>query len=98
VIDRKALTTAVVAVLSLAEGGTEAEETRDFCSKQCEWTPSDSVSDQCTRQIETDTVLFGGSCIFSDTVQFSGFRPCASLTAYNRFASSLAKKTTPHTS
>jgi len=47
---------------------------------------------QCTRQIETDTVQFGGSCILSDTVHSSGFRPCASLAAYNSFASFLAKK------
>jgi len=53
---------------------------------------------QYTRQIETDTVQFGGSCILSDTVQSSGFQPCASLAAYNSFASFLAKKTTPHTS
>ena len=47
---------------------------------------------QCTRQIETDTVQFGGSCILSDTVQSSGFPPCASLAAYTSFASFLAIK------
>jgi len=47
---------------------------------------------QCTRQIETDTVQSSGLCIASDTAQSSGLRPCASLAAYNRFASFLAKK------
>jgi len=53
---------------------------------------------QCTPQIETDTVQSSGSCIFSDTVQSSGLRPCASLAAYNSSASVLAKKETPRTS
>jgi len=54
--------------------------------------PLTVVQIQCTRQIETDTVQFGGSCILSDTVQSSGFQPCASLAAYNSSASVLAKK------
>jgi len=51
---------------------------------------------QCTRQIETDTVQTSGSCIFSDTVQSSGLGPCASLAAYNSFASFLAKQNTAY--
>ena len=44
--------------------------------------PLTVVQIQCTRQIETDTVQFGGSCILSDTVQSSGFQPCASFAVY----------------
>jgi len=53
---------------------------------------------QCTPQIETDTVQSSGSCIFSDTVQSSGLRPCSSLAAYNSSASFLARKETVRTS
>jgi len=53
---------------------------------------SDSVQIQCSRQIETDTVQSSRSCIFADTVQSSGLGPCASLAAYNSFASFLSKR------
>jgi len=51
---------------------------------------------QCTRQIETDTVQFSGSCILSDTVQSSRLRPCASLAAYYSSASFLDKNNTAY--
>ena len=46
---------------------------------------------QYTRQIETDTVQSSGSYSFSDTVQSSGLRPCASLAACNRSVCFLAR-------
>jgi len=47
---------------------------------------------QRSRKIKTDTVQSSRFCTFSLAFQSSGLRPCASLSAYNSFASVLAKE------